>query len=79
MSQEKVDQYKYEKAHRKEIMRKQKAMHTVRSLIMGIVALALVVWLGYSAYNVYEESQPRETVEVDYSAFEGYLTGLSAE
>lgn len=76
MSQKKVDEYKYEKAHRKEIMRKQKAMHTVRSFVMGVVAIALVGWLGYSAYGLYEDSQPRQEVEVDYSVVEGYMQTL---
>lgn len=79
MSQKKVDQYKYEKTHRKEIMRKQKAMHAVRSVVMGVIAIALIGWLGYSAYGVYEDSQPRQEVEVDYSAFEEYLQNLDAE
>lgn len=77
MSQKKVEQYKYEKSHRKEIMRKQKMMHGVRSAIMGIVAIALVGWLGYSAYGVYLDGQPRQEVEVDYSAFDGYLQTLT--
>ena len=77
MSQKKVDQYKYEKTHRKELMRKQKTMHAVRSIIMGVVAIALVGWLGYSAYGVYVDSQPRQEVVVDYDAFEGYLQTLS--
>lgn len=76
MSQEKVDAYKYEKAHRKEIMRKQKAMHAVRRVVVGAVALVLVGWLGYSAYGVYEDSQPREAYEVDYSAIDTYVNGL---
>lgn len=76
MSQKKVDQYKYEKTHRKEIMRKQKTMHAVRSVVMGVVALVLIGWLGYSAYGVYEDSQPRQEVVVDYSAFEGYVNSL---
>ena len=77
MSQKKVDQYKYEKAHRKEIMRKQKAMHTVRGAVMGGVALVLVGWLGFSAYDAYLNNQPREEVEVDYSAFDSYVQEMS--
>ena len=77
MSQKKVDQYKQEKAHRKEIMRKQKLMHTVRGVVMGVVALALVGWLGFSAYDTYMNNQPREEVEVDYTSFDSYLQELS--
>ena len=77
MSQEKVDRYKEEKATRKQIMRKQKRMHIVRNAVMGLVVLALVGWLGYSAYGLYEEKQPREVAEVDYTAVNAYLQSLS--
>ena len=77
MSQKKVDQYKYEKAHRKEIMRKQRLMHTVRATVMGVVALALVGWLGFSAYDAYMDNQPREEVEVDYTSFDSYVQEIS--
>ena len=53
MSQEKVDRYKKEKANRKQIMRKQKMMSFVRKGILTLVALALIGWLGYSAYDMY--------------------------
>ena len=46
MSQEKVDRYKQEKANRKQIMRKQKAMGIVRKLILAVVAIALVGMVG---------------------------------
>ena len=77
MSQEKVDRYKEEQATRKQIMRKQKRMHIVRNAVMGLVVLALVGWLGYSAYGLYEEKQPREVAEVDYTAVNAYLQSLS--
>lgn len=76
MSQKKVDQYKYEKAHRKEIMKKQKRMSLVRRTVVGILTLALVGWLGYSAVNKYQDSQPREAYEVNYDAVNEYVEGL---
>lgn len=78
MSQKKVDRYKQEKANRKEIMKKEKMQHTIRRCVVGVCALALVVWLGYSAINVYEESQPKDTVEVNYGAVTGYQQNLSS-
>ena len=72
MSQEKVNKYKEAKANRKEIMKKEKMQHTVRRTIVGVCSILLVAWLGYSAYNVYEASQPRETVSVDYDAISTY-------
>ena len=77
MSQEKVDHYKQEKANRKQLMKKQRMMHVMRCTVMGVVALALVGWLGYSAYGLYEQKQPRKTAEVDYTAVNEYLQSLS--
>ena len=56
MSQEKVDRYKQEKVNRKQIMRKQKLMNNMRKGVLVVVALALIGWLGYSAYDIYELS-----------------------
>ena len=68
MSQEKVDRYKQEKANRKQTMRKQKAMGIVRKLILAVVAIALVGWLGYSAFDIYESGKERVVAEVNYDA-----------
>ena len=78
MSQEIVDQYKKNKANRKQIMRKQKMMHAVRSTLMIVVAVALIGWLGYSAYDSYESKQPRKMAEIDYTAVNTYLGTLTA-
>ncbi len=79
MSQEKVDRYKNEKANRKKIMKKQKAMQIVRNTIMSVAALALIGWLGYSAYDLYVQSQPREVAEVDYTAIDDYASSLTSD
>lgn len=78
MSQEKVNKYKEEKANRKEIMKKEKMQHMIRRCVVGVCGLALVAWLGYSAYNVYEESQPKESVAVNYDAITEYQSELAA-
>lgn len=78
MSQEKVDRYKQEKANRKQTMRKQKMMHVVRNTVMVIIAVALIGWLGYSAVGIYEDKQPRQIAEVDYTAVDNYLNTLDA-
>lgn len=78
MSQEKVDRYKQEKANRKQIMRKQKAMGIVRKLILAVVAIALVGWLGYSAFDIYESGKERVVAEVNYDAVTNYLNNMSA-
>lgn len=51
MSQEKVSRYKEEKANRKAMMKKEKRKHFFRKCVVGIVALGLVGWIGYSAYS----------------------------
>lgn len=77
MSQEKVDRYKQEKANRKQIMRKQKAMGIARKLILAVVAIALVGWLGYSAFDIYESGKERVVAEVNYDAVTNYLNNMS--
>lgn len=76
MSQEKVDRYKQEKLHRKEIMRKEKIKHIFRKCVVTAAALLLLGWLSYSAYNVHKANQPRPTAEVDYTEFNNYLQTL---
>lgn len=78
MSQEKVDRYKQEKANRKKTMHKQKVMGVVRKCVLALVSLALIGWLGYSAYGIYESGKPREVSEVNYDSISDYLNGLTA-
>lgn len=77
MSQEKVDRYKQEKANRKKIIKKQRIMSVVRKAVLTLAALALVAWLGFSAYQTHEAKQERPVAEVDYNAVNNYLNGLS--
>lgn len=79
MSQQKVDRYKQEKLNRKKNMRKQKAVNIVRKCILSLAALALVAWLGYSAYDMYEAGKERVVAEVNYDAVTNYLNSLSAD
>lgn len=79
MSQEKVAKYKEEKANRKAIMKKQKRAKVLRNSIAGVVLVAVVGWVGYSAVDFYLENRPRTEVEVDYNAITDYQQGLSAE
>lgn len=79
MSQEKVDRYKQEKANRKQIMRKQKMMNNLRKGVLALAALALIGWLGYSAYDIYESGKDRVVSEVNYDAVSDYLNGLASE
>ena len=37
-----------------------------------VVAAALVVWIGYSAYNMYESSRPVKEAEVNYQSVDTF-------
>ena len=78
MSQEKVDRYKQDKANRKQIMRKQKMKGVVRKAVVSLAALALVGWLGYSAWETYNSNGVRPVAEVNYDSVSNYLNTLSA-
>ena len=78
MSQEKVDRYKKEKANRKQNMRKQRMMSFVRKGVLTLVAAALIAWLGYYAYDMYESGKDRVVAEVNYDAVTDYLNSLTA-
>lgn len=75
MSQEKVNQYKENKKNRKEIMKKQKMKATAMKLGAGVILLALVVWLGYSAVITVQNAEG-PAVTVDTSAVTDYVNGL---
>lgn len=79
MSQAKVDRYKEDKKNRKEIMAKEKRQRTLVSLAAGVIAVALIAWAGVSGYNMYQASKPLETVYVDTTAIDDYMTNLDAE
>ncbi len=77
MSQAKVDKYKENKANRKEIMKKEKRVRRLEKIGVSILGLVIVGWLGFSVYSAYENSIPKETAEVNYSAVEDYLSNIS--
>ena len=47
--------------------------------VLMIAVLALIGWLGYSAYDIYESGTERTVSEVNYDAVSDYLNGLNAE
>lgn len=76
MSQKKVEQYKKEKANRKQTMKKQK-IQTYAARAAGILVCgALLGWAGYSGYNMWESSRPAVTTEINIDALTNYLNGL---
>lgn len=79
MSQAKVDQYKKEKANRKQHMRKEKITRMVYMVVGIVIVAAILVWVGYSVYNSFNSSSGTEsssTVEVNTDAVDDYLNGL---
>ena len=79
MSQEKVAKYKEQKANRKEIMKKEKRARIFRNSVAGVVLVAVIGWLGYSAVDFYIDSLPREEVDVDYTAISDYQDSIMDE
>lgn len=79
MSQEKVDRYKEAKKNRKELLAKEKRANALCKIAGGVVAVVLIAWIGVSGYNWYQASQPLETIYVDTTAIDDYMTNLNAE
>lgn len=77
MSQEKVDRYKKEKANRKQNVKKEKFANAVRKFIVMVVGVMLVVWIGYSAYDLYDSNKEPEQVQIDYRAFDDFTQGIT--
>lgn len=83
MSQAKVDRYKEEKRNRAKIMKKQKREWMATKAGLSLVGLALVAWIGISAYNMVVSpsgaADNKPTYTVDTTALDDFLSGLNAE
>ncbi|MEE1085842.1 MAG: hypothetical protein U0L05_01530 [Schaedlerella sp.] len=79
MSQAKVERYKKEKANRKQMIKKQRRMDTVRKCVLAVAGIAVIAWLAFSAYNTIESNQEREIASINYEAVDTYLEKLSEE
>ena len=79
MSQAKVDQYKKEKANRKEILAKEKRQKMMMKICGSAVLVALVAWIGASTAAFVYESRPKDKVYVQTTEIEKYLENLYAE
>ncbi|MCC8046770.1 MAG: hypothetical protein LIP12_15015 [Clostridiales bacterium] len=83
MSQEKVDRYKEEKKNRAKIIKKEKRQWMLTKIGMGVVAVLVVAWVGFSVYNYTGTSDDTTTVDlptytVDTAALDDYLNTLEA-
>ena len=79
MSQAKVDQYKKEKANRKETMAKEKRQKMLVKLASGAVVLVLAAWIGISTVDFIMDNRPKETVYVQTTEIDNYLDSLFEE
>ncbi len=79
MSQAKVEQYKKEKANRRQIMAKERAKRIAGRVCAWVILLAIVGWAGYSVYSYYESKQPAKTIYANLNAISDYMNGLDPE
>ncbi|MDY3249001.1 MAG: hypothetical protein SOX32_01480 [Candidatus Choladocola sp.] len=83
MSQAKVDRYKEEKRNREKIIKKQKREWMATKAGLSLVALVMVVWVGFSVYQGFQSSDDTAaevpTYTVDTSALTDYMSSLTAE
>ncbi len=76
MSQAKVDQYKKEKANRKETMAKEKRKKAITKCCTAVVLAVLAVWIGVSTVDAVKESRPVETIYCETAELDDYISGL---
>lgn len=76
MSQAKVDQYKKEKASRKETMAKEKRNRMITRICWSVVGIVIAAWVGVSSINFVKENRPVETIYADTTALDEYLQTL---
>ena len=79
MSQAKVDQYKKEKANRKEILAKEKRQKAIMKICASAVLVVLVAWIGISTADFIYESRPKDKVYVQTTEIDKYLENLYKE
>ena len=79
MSQAKVDQYKKEKANRKEILAKEKRQKMITKICTSVVLVVLAGWIGVSAVEGLYESRPKETYYVETTEIDEFLNSLYEE
>ena len=76
MSQAKVDQYKKEKANRRETVAKERRNKKITKFVVTLCGVLLAGWIGVSVFEVIKENRPVETIYCDIDAIDGYLNGL---
>ena len=79
MSQEKVNRYKEEKANRKKTIARMKFRHKVNMVLGTVVAIAIVVGIGFAVYSDIKSKQPTSTIYCQTQALSDYISNLTSE
>lgn len=81
MSQKKVDSYKAGKSNRSRASRKERLIDKLEILAWVAICVAMVGWIGFSAYAKVTEKQASVVTEtvMDTSAIDNYVAGLSSD
>ena len=79
MSQEKVDKKKFEKTHRRSLLRKKKLEEFLSITCVCVIAIGILAWIAFSVYSKVEESAANVTsqfYEIDTTSIQEYLGSL---
>ena len=81
MSQKKVDNYRAGKYGRSKAVRKEKIIDKLEILAWIAICVAMVGWIGFSAYAKIEATEASTVTEtvMDTSAIDNYVSGLSSD
>ena len=81
MSQKKVDNYRAGKYGRSKAVIKEKIIDKLEILAWIAICVAMVGWIGFSAYTKIEAKEASTVTEtvMDTSAIDNYVSGLSSD
>lgn len=81
MSQKKVDNYRAGKVNRSKAARKEKLIDRLEILAWVVICVAMIGWIGYSAYAKIEQKQESVVLEttMDTSALDNYVSGVTSD
>lgn len=81
MSQKKVDNYRAGKLNQSKTARKEKLIDRLEILAWVVICVAMIGWIGYSAYAKIEQKQESVVLEttMDTSALDNYVSGVTSD
>jgi predicted PurR-regulated permease PerM len=81
MSQQKVDQKKLDKTNRRSLVRRKKIEEALSIACVCVIAVAIVVWIGFSIFTKVQQSAEANATydyyEISTSAIQDYLSTLN--